>query len=355
MIMSMFSPQSIAKIADQITVQKDMDISDLHIPTLESAWSLAYRQDPADFVADQVFPVFGVNQITGKYARWSLGNFTTPMGEAWRPSTMLPQGELNLDDRGDFECIRYALEAPLPVDLPEVQDKGMSVEMATTYLITDALRLKREINFATKYFVTSVWGNTWTGAASGESGTSAQTGSLTFRQFNDYDNSDPLMVFKDAKLAAKKLTLRKPNVALMGEQVYEELRIHPQLTNLYRNPQGADKAPTKLNEAMLAQALDLDKIIVGKAMYNTAAPGATASLDWVFGKHILVAYVGQPGIMTQMAGMNFSFNTSLGGYDTAVRQVPDLRTLATYYQGFQCYTQKIVSSGCGVMLLNAMA
>ena len=353
--MAMFDAQTIAKFADMVQVYKDVDISDLHIPTLESAWSLAYRQDPADFVADQVFPVFGVNQISGKYARWSKENFTTPAGIAWRPSTMLPQAELNLDERGAFECIRYALEAPLPVDLPEVQDKGMSIEMATTYLITDALRLKREINFATNYFTSGIWGNTWTGAASGETGTEAQTGALTFRQMNDTDNSDPLEVFMDARLAAKKLTLKMPNVALMGEQVYQKLRIHPQLTNLYRNPQGNEQVPTKLNEQMLAVALDLDKIIVGKAMYNTAAPGATANLDWVFGKDCLVAYVGAPGLLTQMAGMNFSFNTSLGGYDTAVRQVPDLRTLATFYQGFQCYVQKIVSNGCGVFLHNIIA
>ena len=65
------------------------------------------------------------------------------------------------------------------------------------------------------------------------------------------------------------------------------MRPNPTLISLYRNPQGAEKVPTKLNQEMMAQALDVEKIIVAGAMYNTAAPGDTVTLDWIFGKHMV--------------------------------------------------------------------
>ena len=353
--MSIFSPEQLTKWAQEVTINKAIDITDLHVPTLESSWSLAYRQDPGDFITDLWFPKLGVNQPSGKYMKWSKGNFLTPKGGAWKPGTGLPSVELSTDDMGEFACTRYALETPLPQDLPEVQDKGVNVEMATSYLITDALQLRKEVQTAASFFTSGIWGFDWTGVSSAETGTSGMTTSLTFRQLNDYFNSDPLQVFKDARMMVKKTTAKTPNTVVMGEQVYEALRIHPQLTNLFRNPQGAQSVPTKLNEQMLAQALDMDKILIGKAMYNTAADNVTPALDWIFGKKLWIGYVDTPGLMKQTAGLNLSFDSALGGFDTAVRQVPDLRTAATFYQGFQYYAQKIPNNYLGVMLSTAIA
>jgi hypothetical protein len=133
------------------------------------------------------------------------------------------------------------------------------------------------------------------------------------------------------------------------------MRINNQLISLYRNPQGADKVPTKLNEQMIAQALDIDNVLVAKAMYNTAAPGDTVALDWIFGKHIWLGYVTSPGPLTTLAGMNLSFNEPLGGFDTALTQVPDLHTHTTYYQGFQCWCPVVMATTAGMFMKNVVA
>ncbi len=338
---------ALAVLAQQVT--KSIDYSQIMVAELESNWSLAYRQEPTNFVADQWFPQIGVDKIAGLYPKWAMENAFTNKAGTWRPGSVPPQGELKVDEPGFYACKRYAFEMPLLADLPYVAAEGYSIEQATTYMVTDVLQLNKELEIANAYFKAGVWGTDWTGVNSGESGTEGQTTGLSFRRFNDAD-SDPLQVFKDGKLTVKKKCGRKPNTVIMGEQVYEEMRINEQLISIFRNPQGAEKVPTKLNEEMIAQALDVDKIIVAGAMYNKAAPGATVDLDWIFGKGIWLGYVDTPGPLKTIAGMNLSFNEPLGGFDTAFAQVPDMHVHTTWYQGFQCWCPVVMATGAGLFM-----
>jgi hypothetical protein len=343
----------IAKAVDDV-INKGVDYSDVHVARLETGWSLAYRQEPTDFVADKWFPLQPVNQIAGLYPKISKENAFTNKAGRWRPGTIPPQGDLIVDSPGSFVCQRYAYEMSLMADMPFVADAAYPLEYMTTTMVTDVLQLNKELILADNYFKASVWSTDWTGVASGETGTDAQTNSLTFRQFNDSD-SDPIGTFTNAMLRFKKLAGRKPNFCLMGEAVYDKLRINPQLMSLYRNPQAADKSPTKLNEDMVATALDIDRLVVARAMYNTAKTGDTVSLDWIFGKGIWLGYVGNPAPMSPIAAVNVSFNQPFGGFDTALEQVPDLHAHTTYYQGFQCWAPVIVSADLGMFMASAVA
>jgi len=345
----MYDKEAVAALAQQV-VNKGIDYSAIHVSRLESNWSLAYRQEESNFVADQWFPMIGVNQIAGLYPKWAKENAFTNKAGTWRPGSIPNQGELKVDTPGTFACQRYAFEMPLLADIPFVADEGYPIEKATTQMVTDVLQLNKELIIAGNYFKTGVWGIDVTGVSSGETWEPGDlTTGETFRQFNDAD-SDPLGVFKDAKLAIKKKVGVTPNTVIMGEQVYEAMRINPQLISLYRNPQGSDKSPTKLNEQMIATALDIDRIVVAKAMYNTAAPGATVSLDWIFGKGIWYGYVTEPGPLRTIAAMNLSFNQPLGGFDTALAQVPDLHAHTTFYQGFQCWCPVVMANEAGLFM-----
>jgi hypothetical protein len=350
-----YKEQEQLALMQQAVVNKGMDYSQIHVARLESQWSLAYRQEPSNFVADQWFPMIGVSQIAGMYPKWAKENAFTPKAGKWRPGTIPPQGELKVDTPGSYVCERYAFEMPLLADIPYVADEGYPIEQATTNMVTDVMQLNKELIIANNYFKTGVWSIDVTGVNSGETWVAGEvTTGETFRRFNDSD-SDPLGLFKDAKMAVKQKAGVKPNTLIMGEQVYEALRINPQLISLFRNPQGAEKVPTKLNEQMIAQALDVEKIMVAGAMYNTAAPGDTVKLDWIFGKSMWLGYVDTPGPLKTIAAMNLSFNEPLGGFDTAMVQVPDLHSHTTWYQGFQCWCPVVMAPDAGMFMESAIA
>lgn len=339
----------------QSQIEKAVDYSDIMVAELESGWSISYQQEDSAFVADKWFPQVPVDRIAGYYPKWAKANAFTNKAGTWRPGTLPPTGELGIDDPGFFACTRYAFQAPLLADLPYVADPAYPLEKATTQFVTDVLRLNKEILIADNYFKTGVWGIDVTGVNSGETWAPGEvTTGETFRRFNDAD-SDPLGLFKDAKMAIKKEIGVKPNTLIMGEQVYEAMRINPQLISLFRNPQGSEKVPTKLNKEMIAQALDIDNILIGEAMYNTTPTAPTCTLDWVFGKHMWLGYVDTPGHLKTIAAMNLSFNDPLGGFSTAMEQVPDLLTHTTYYRGFQCWTPVVMARDAGMFFYNAIA
>ena len=111
--------EQIATLAQQV-VQKGVDYSQVHVARLESDWSLAYRQEESNFIADKWFPQISVNQIAGLYPKWAKENAFTNKAGTWRPGTIPPQGELKVDTPGSYVCQRYAFEMPLLADLPEL-------------------------------------------------------------------------------------------------------------------------------------------------------------------------------------------------------------------------------------------
>jgi hypothetical protein len=343
-------------LASQVQrVEKSEDYSRLMVAELQSNMILDYQQDQTAFVADRWVPMAPMKAIAGLIGRMNKENKFTPRAATWRPGTMPATGSVKVDNPITFACQRYAFQSNLTDDIPYVADEVYNIEVATTRLVSDVLQLNKELIIKDALFKAGVWGIDLTGVNSGETWSPGEvTTGETFRRLNDSD-SDPLNLFKDLTLAIKQKIGVKPNTLLMGEQVYEALRLNPTLISLYRNPQGSEKVPTKLNEQMIAQALDVEKIIVAGAMYNKAQPGATVDLDWIFGKSMWYGFVDQPGMYKTFAAMNVSFNEPLGGFDTALVTVPDLLTHAEYYQGFQCFQPIVMEPYAGAFLLNSIA
>ena len=345
-------------LASQVQrVEKSEDYSRLMVAELQSNMILDYQQDQTAFVADRWVPLAPMKTIAGLIGKMDKENKFTPRAATWRPGTIPATGAVKVGTPISFACQRYAFQSNLTDDIPFVADEVYNIEVATTRLVSDVLQLNKELIIKDALFKAGVWGIDLTGVNSSETWAPGEvTTGETFRRFNDSD-SDPLNLFKDLRLAIKQKIGVKPNTILMGEQVYEALRLNPTLISLYRNPQGAEEVPTKLNERMIAQALDVDpnNFIVAGAMYNKAQPGATVDLDWIFGKSIWYGFVEQPGMYKTFAAMNVSFNEPLGGFDTALVTVPDLISHAEYYQGFQCFQPVVMEPYAGVFLENAIA
>lgn len=341
----------IAGLQQQIV--KGADYSQITIADYESNISLDYSNKQESFIADKWFPMIGVQTIAGLLPRWSKENRFTNRTAPWRPGSIPAQGELKVREPIPYVCERYGFEMPLAADIPFVASPAYDIERATVEMVTDVLNLNKEIIIADAYFKAGVWGIDLTGVNSGETWTPGDvTTGETFRRFNDAD-SDILSLFRDMKMAMKKKVGVVPDTLVVSEQVYETLRIHPQIIALYRNPQGADKAPVRVSSEMIARALDIasDKFLIAGAMKNTSAVGAANPvLDWIFGKSAWLGYVDTPGVHKTIAGLNLSFDQPLGGFNTALTTVPELRTHTTLYQGFQCFCPKVYEPDAGIFL-----
>lgn len=103
-------------------------------------------------------------------------------------------------------------------------------------------------------------------------------------QLSAYTTSDPIGVFKAARLAVYDGCGMAPNKALMDWKTANTLAYHPGILDALgftMNRAG------QLSDLELAKALGVDQLFIGKQVYNSAKEGQTDVLAPVWGKNIL--------------------------------------------------------------------
>jgi hypothetical protein len=326
----------VGEIGNITEIQKGIDVSNIHVDGPLSNMSLAYMQDEAEYINDKWFPIVTVPGISGVYYRFDKDTFFRNRVNKWTPGSKMTQGQFNVDHSGTYSCAFRAYEHPLPAHLAAAADQMVNIERAITEIVTRTLLLDREIQIASDFFVTGKWTRENPGAATG-----------TYTYWNDYANSDLLANVKDLKLQVKLDSGMTSNTLTTNEQVWEAIRLHPQLKEIYKYTQAAI-----IDEAMIAGALGLKNILVARAVYESAAEDATSSMAYVFAKNAWVGYVApQVGLMTPTAGAIFSWTGLTGGFNVALERVPDRRLHADFFQGITCYDDRVIAPLMGDFLL----
>lgn len=327
------------------SIQKAADVGDVHVDVPLSSMSVAYMQGKEEFIADKVFPHIPVPFLSGRYYTFARDTFFRNRGRKWTPGTPMAQSMFDLDNTPTYGCQFRAFEHPLRWDIAANSDAVINFERATAEFITQTLLLGREVEWANDFFTTGKWGQDLTGVSSGPNSTQ-------FVQWDNYVNSNPIEDVTKAILTIKGKTGFTPNVGIMSEQVYQKLRIHPVIKEMYKYTQVPVTTPD-----MIANVLGLKKLYIASAIQATSTEEAdTFTADWVFGKNAWIGYVpDSPSLMMPSAGYTFGFTGMGAGYQIAIQRIPDQRHMVDYTQGFMCYDQKIIGSDLGVFLSGATA
>jgi hypothetical protein len=153
---------------------------------------------------------------------------------------------------------------------------------------TDKVLMRREVSFATNWFATGKWGTD-------------KVGGTDFTKWSDYGGSQPLVDIATYKDAVEALIGREPNMGVLGKLVQLQLRWHPDIVDLIKYSAGPGN-PAKPNTETIANVFDLQKLLVGRAIYTTSPEGtAEASVTYtrVWGKNMLLLYVPErPSLLT---------------------------------------------------------
>jgi hypothetical protein len=169
-----------------------------------------------------------------------------------------------------------------------------------TELVTSKIWLGREI--AMQSMVTTA-ANYATGYSTTLSGTS---------QWSDYVNSTPIA---DVRAGYRKIhsgLFFEPNVAIIPYQVMTQLEDHPDfIERIKYSERGV------LTVDIIASILGLGQVIVPGVGYNSANPGQPATLGYLWGKDVLLAYVPpRPGLRIPAYAYEFNW-----GYNGSAPQV----------------------------------
>ena len=263
------------------------DTRDFHIDSLLTNLLVGFTPD--GLIAPGIFPVVNVTKQTGIYAKVDK--------DAWyrQPSTLRAPGtaprEVNYTvSSATYNAPNYELGTTVAwevidnADVPH-QPMGLSAQLVKTNLLLDfEIRVRNKV-------VASV------GSATTLSGTSA---------WSDFANSDPITDGEVAQEAIRSTTGMYANTMIMPQKTYLKMRRHPDIVRFLYPGAGVGGTATA---DQLASVFGVDRILVPKAIQNTAAEGATATFTDVWSTSCVLAYVAPaPGLMVPSYGYSFRWS-----------------------------------------------
>jgi len=222
----------------------------------------------AEHIGRELFPIVNVSKEGGKIIKYGKEAFRIyNTRRAIRSKTA--RIEVGADTI-DYNLEEEALEAAVDDREKEEAETPIRPEIQRTKTVMDSISLKMEYDQATRAQDSNSYDS---GNVETLSGTD---------QWSDYSNSDPVKVVKECKEIVRSKIAAYPNTLVLGASTYNTLTEHPKLLDKIKySMKGV------LTKDLMEQIFDIEKILVGKAVYA----GADDSFNDLWGNVAILAYV----------------------------------------------------------------
>lgn len=316
--------------------------SAVHVDRPLTNMSVAVLQEEG-FIGDAVFPILPVSKQSDLYRIYDRASFQRDEMRKRAPGTESKTIGYATSTTPYF-CDVWSLAVDIDEQTEENADEEVDLDMEATTLLSQAARINRDRRWAASYFTTGVWTGVADETLAGGD------------QWSDYTNSDPLGDLEGKLVGVQEATGFRPNTMVMGPRVWQQLKNHPDLVD--RLNRGQTGGPAKVLLANLAELLEIDRVLVPSAIFNSAVEGATADYDFIFGKSVLLLYVApRVGRYTPTAGVTFTWR-GFGGASVAGTRVKRFEMPHTSSRRIEIessYAQKVVASELGCFIAAAVA
>lgn len=211
-----------------------------------------------------------------------------------------------------------------------------SLDTLATQFLTNLMEMELELDVAAAGFITGVWGtsNTLTGT----------------NQWSDLANSDPIADFETAKRTIRRNTGMEPNSSLIGALTWESLKEHPLLLDKYKYTQKGI-----LTEDLVAAALGVETLKVGKSVQNTGNEGASFSGADIWTDNALIFQrTPNAGLMVPNGMYTFVWDEK-NNVPWAMESYREDQTRSDIQRIFTHYVQSIITSQFGYIFIDTIA
>ncbi|HSG63302.1 MAG TPA: hypothetical protein VLA24_17895 [Pseudomonadales bacterium] len=315
-------------------------LSQVHIDAVLSNISVAYMQNEMNFIAGRVFPTVPVAKKSDKYFTFTKNDwFRDEMQVRADGDESAGSGYNNGTD--NYSCEVWALHKDIGNQTRANSDNPLDPDRDATMFLTSRGLLRRETQWVTDYFTTSVWGTDVVGATD-------------FIVWSNYATSDPIEDIETGKTAILSTTGFLPNTLVLGYEAYSKLRRHPDIIDLSKYV-----TADNINEQRLADVFELDNVYVSKAVKATNNEGETAAYGLTHGKHAMLCYVNpNPGLLAPSAGYVFNW-TGVGEnilqLESAISSFYIQERKATRIEIEMAWDNKVVATDLGYFFSGAVA
>lgn len=275
-------------------------ISDVHINVPLTNLSIAYMQEQTDFAVADIFPPVPVSHKSDTFWKYTKGDWFRTVAAERAPSTESVGSGWTLGE-DNFSCRVFAVHKDVDDQTRKNQDLPIiNLDRDATEFVTRDMLLRKELDWAGKYFKAGVWG---AGVNVDQTGDATGVAADTFIQWSRA-NSTPIEDIAESRINVKELTGYLPNVLVIGARVFLAWKNHSQFLERIKYSQ---KGVVTLD--LIAGLMDVPKVVVPYVIQNTAPEGsATDVFSFIYGKSALLAYAApNAGLMQPSAGYSFNW------------------------------------------------
>jgi len=313
--------------------------SDLHVNVPLTNVSVAWMQSSDAYIADKVFPKCPVKKQSDLYWKYSKSDWRRTDVKRRAPSTESPGVGWNTTTDQYFAHV-YAVHKDIDDQLRSNADSNFNLDRDATEFITNQLLLRRDLDWNDTFFKTGVWDTNYVGANH-------------FTQWSDA-GSDPIGDVATWILDYRKLTGFKPNKMVLGAEVMNALKQHPDIIDRIKYTQKGI-----VSEDLIATLFNIDQLYTsyatiadGANIPDAALQDADATYDFMTNsKAVLMCYApASPSLMTPSAGYTFTWNGYLGGNSQGIK-IKRFRMepiASDRVEAEMTYDMKVVSPDMGV-------
>ncbi len=309
----------------------------IHIDQPLTNISVAYIQNPNNFIADRVFPLVPVNKQSDKYFTYDMGNLyrntakrrargTESAGSGWKMST------------DSYFCDVWALHHDIAEQDRANADDGIDLDRDASEFLTQQMLIAREVDWANTFFAT---GN-WTGSTSGSD--------ITPASLWDTVAGTPIEDIRLQATSIAKKTGYRPNSLVLGIDAFDALCDHPDILDRIKYTQEGS-----VTEALLARLFKIDSVYVAEAIQNTAAENKTDSMSFIAGSNdALLCYVTpSPGLKIPTAGYTFVWRNLAGNaYGQGIDKFTMRELKSDRVEMEAAFDHKVIGANLGVFFSN---
>jgi hypothetical protein len=264
--------------------------SGVHVDAVLTNISVAYIQNAMNFIAGRIFPTVPVTKQSDVYYTYTKNDWFRDEMQRRAPATESAGSGYGLSTAA-YRCDVWALHKDIDDQTRSNADSVLDMDRDATQFLTQRGLLRREIQWVSDYFGTSIWGTD-------------KTGNSDFTYWNTYATSDPITDIELGKSTILANTGFLPNTMVLGYDVFRHLKHHPDIVDRIKYTSAEN-----ISEGMLARLFELDNIYVAKAVKATNNEGETAAYSMTHGKNALLCYVNpNPGLLAPSAGYTFVWN-----------------------------------------------
>lgn len=288
-------------------------------------------------IAQRVFPVIDVGLAAANFERVLLKELlqSPKLNRAAGARYNEIQTQFTQDN---FTTQEWGVEAP--VDDNEVNIyayTGVDAELVAAMRARDAVLRALEIRVAAKLFDTT----RWTGGQYTAGVNAAWSNRSSSIPIDDIDNG--------VKEVYENFGVR-PNALVLSWVDYKNVRQSEQIIDRIKYTDRDDAVG--IGPALLAQAFDLDEVIVGDAVQNTANSGQTASLSpvWGNGKASLIVKANSSDLREPCVGRIFNYVGDGGSINGTFEEYRDEHRRGNIIRCRQQTGEKVLNTECGFLL-----